>query len=137
MKSHQNPLWISEGDPTGISYELLEKSYDNLFQLSQNIPIFLVRSQNTFLPNFFLEHSIQTKLPKNGLYYINSKYFNQFKDHSFELGYPDTKSGLCSYFSYYSIVINLDNCSVKFERRVSIISANVLTTSSSNFFISI
>ena len=98
MKSHQNPLWISEGDPTGISYELLEKSYENLLQLSQNIPIFLVRSQNTFLPNFFLEHSIQTKLPKSGLYYINSKYFRL---RAFEIstgstrlriGLPDLKS---------------------------------------------
>lgn len=99
MKDHQSPLWISEGDPTGISYELLEKSYEKLFQLSHKKPIFLVRSQNTFLPNFFLEYSIQTKLPKSGLYYINSKYFSQFKDQTFELGNPNRKSGLCSYLS--------------------------------------
>jgi 4-hydroxythreonine-4-phosphate dehydrogenase len=99
MKSHLNPLWISEGDPTGISYELLEKSYENLLQLSQNRSIFLVRSQKNFIPKFFSEHSLPSKLPKSGLYYINSKYFNQFKDHSFVLGNPGIKSGLCSYLS--------------------------------------
>jgi len=99
MKSHLNPLWISEGDPTGISYELLEKSYEQLLQLASNKPVFLVRSQDNFLPNFFKEHSLESKIPTSGLYFINSKYFNQFNGHIFVPGNPDIKSGLCSYLS--------------------------------------
>ncbi len=95
----QNPLWISEGDPTGISYELLQKSYFKLNELAKNRPIILVKSQNSINCEGFEKLIPEKSLPKNGIFYVNSEYTNQFESIKFKLGNPDSNSGLSSYLS--------------------------------------
>ncbi|NBU97659.1 MAG: 4-hydroxythreonine-4-phosphate dehydrogenase, partial [Spirochaetia bacterium] len=95
----QSPLWISEGDPTGISYELLQKSYFKLNELSKHRVIILVKSQSSINCDGFEKLIPEKSIPKKGIFYINSEYTKQFKHLKFKLGNPNSNSGLCSYLS--------------------------------------
>jgi 4-hydroxythreonine-4-phosphate dehydrogenase len=93
------PIWISEGDPTGISYEILDKSYKKLEQISAKRAVILVSSQKRVQPRFFEKIKISSNLPKNGLFYIYSKYTPNLGTLSISPGKPGIESGLCSYYS--------------------------------------
>lgn len=97
--SHPLPIWISEGDPTGISYEILDKSYEKLKEIAAHRTVILVTSQKNIQLSFFEKIKINSKLPKNGLFSINSKYISKLDQVSFPPGEPGIESGLCSYYS--------------------------------------
>ncbi len=93
------PIWISEGDPTGISYEILDKSSEKLKQIAAKRAVVLITSQKRIQTGSFEILKISSELPNNGLYILNSNYTSKLDQISFSPGKPGIESGLCSYYS--------------------------------------
>ncbi len=100
-------LWISEGDVTGISYEILEKVKKEILGFANTSLVFLIQTQNKFQLDF--AHTLQQKdlkeisHLKSGFYQVcfaNSKT----KFSSLKLGRPSPLSGQCSYESFLKAV---------------------------------
>jgi 4-hydroxythreonine-4-phosphate dehydrogenase len=90
-------LWITEGDPSGISYEILEKSNIELKLLAESFKIILVKSQ-TQIGNLFPIVSEQ-EIPSltNGIYSITNSEIS--KEEKILLGKPSKFTGHCAYHS--------------------------------------
>jgi 4-hydroxythreonine-4-phosphate dehydrogenase len=89
------PIWITEGDPTGISRELVAKNLILIRELSQNRPIIYIQSQSNF-ENFPFDSELKDSnmlIPKNGFHLIcDSLSFGE----NLELGKPSDLSGKMS-----------------------------------------
>lgn len=105
--SNNKTLWISEGDVSGISYEILEKSKNKILDFSNTHKVFLVQTQNRFKLNFAqtiqYEDLKEFSNLKNGFYQISILNSNT-KFNSLKLGKPSTLSGKLSYESFRSAV---------------------------------
>jgi 4-hydroxythreonine-4-phosphate dehydrogenase len=99
------PIIITEGDPTGISYELLDKSISELKRISLRHPIILVSSQNQIQSkkkSLYKEYNPQKKIT-NGLFEFNNLVLQSKKKIS--LGKPSELSGK---FAYQSLITAID-----------------------------
>ncbi|MDX1960113.1 MAG: 4-hydroxythreonine-4-phosphate dehydrogenase PdxA [Leptospiraceae bacterium] len=89
-------LFITEGDPCGISYEILQKSLDTIHEFAKKHLVVLVRSQDQV--GVDLEEISLDKIPtrKNG-FYSHSTILDKMQ--RLELGVPSNLSGKISYNS--------------------------------------
>ncbi len=98
------PIIITEGDPTGISYELLDKSISELKRLSLKQPIIFVSSQNQIQSKkkFLFKEYDSIKKITNGLYGLTSIEIQSKKKIS--LGKPSDLSGKFAYQSLMTAI---------------------------------
>lgn len=94
------PVWISEGDPAGISQEILEKSLPDLVELSNKRPVILVKHSMTELKNDFLPLNLKSSIPNSGLYFTSIERKNSISRVS--IGNPCPESGEISFQSLKS-----------------------------------
>ncbi|MCE9501727.1 MAG: 4-hydroxythreonine-4-phosphate dehydrogenase PdxA [Leptospira sp.] len=94
---------ISEGDPTGINYEILNKISGSLIRLSASRPVIFISSQKTFIPSGFRELK---NLPEEnqqappGLHFHVTPALSNSEEKKLKLGFPSIYSGRCSYESF-------------------------------------
>lgn len=94
------PIIITEGDPVGISIELLDKSIAKLKLNSKNRPIIIVSSQDQIESKLYKSIPIisnESEIGQNNLYRFRTSLKEKSK---IELGEPSKQSGLCSYYSF-------------------------------------
>ena len=96
------PIYITEGDPSGISYEMLSQEGSHLVTISKTRPIFLFRSRTQLqypFPNYEFSDSI---LPDSGIYQVYADTFLFSKKSSvkkIQFGKPSHQTGAMSYDS--------------------------------------
>lgn len=90
------PVWMSEGDPAGISSELLQKSISELVELSKERSVVLVKYSSTPIPEEFSELGLQDPIPPTGLYFLP---FSSGKPRKLTIGKPSIDSGALSFLS--------------------------------------
>lgn len=98
------PIIITEGDPTGISYDLLDKSISELKRISVRQPIIFVSSQNQIQSkkkSFFVEYDPMKKIA-NGLYGLTLIDIRSKKKIS--LGKPSELSGKFAFQSLMTAI---------------------------------
>jgi len=87
-------ILISEGDPTSINYELLEKSQPLLKRLAKSHRILLIRGNHNIQTKIFIEAEVPPKKP--GLYQVTAKGEKQ----KLKLGIPSLASGSLAFQSF-------------------------------------
>ncbi|HNM02670.1 MAG TPA: hypothetical protein PKK05_07140, partial [Leptospiraceae bacterium] len=67
-----SPVWITEGDPAGISYELISASERDILKTAEKRPVILVQSQKEFSPEKYI--NFNEEIFKNALsgFYLHS-----------------------------------------------------------------
>ncbi|NCS93448.1 MAG: 4-hydroxythreonine-4-phosphate dehydrogenase PdxA [Leptospira sp.] len=117
------PIFITEGDPSGISSQLIAKEDSLLRKISKSRPIFLVRSKSNISYSFpehnvSLDSSVDSSfIPSSGIFQIEAEAFLQnslkikkpshqsdfslkpITDRKIELGQPSKTTGRMSYYS--------------------------------------
>jgi 4-hydroxythreonine-4-phosphate dehydrogenase len=99
----QNPIWITEGDVTGISIEILEKAKNQVLSHSLKRPIILVQTQSMITPSFGLNIPL-TDIPdlKKGFYVYQHNVLTKPQAKKLKFGKPSEFSGECAYLSLVS-----------------------------------
>ncbi len=90
-----NRIIITEGDPSGISYELLEKSFSIIQKIAQKNQIILVRSQNQIYPKQFIQFKKYNFEKTAGIFFYEKEIFSG----KINLSKPNSLSGKISYSS--------------------------------------
>lgn len=94
------PILISEGDPSGISYEILDKSYLVLKKISKKKQIILISSQNQIKPKQFKEYKKFEFQNSAGIYF----YQKNLIKNKFLISKPSIYSGKISYNSLMTTI---------------------------------
>jgi len=96
-------LWVTEGDVTGISLEILEKSKKEILALSNKRPIVLVQSQNVLSPSFGEKINLQDlKFIDKGFFIYRNNFLKISQEKKLLVGKPSKYSGGCAYHSLVS-----------------------------------
>lgn len=94
-----SPVWITEGDPAGISYELISASERDVLKTAEKRPVILVQSQKEFSPEKYI--NFNEEIFKNALsgFYLHSSPLVSENPPKLTLGTPSEFSGACAYSS--------------------------------------
>jgi 4-hydroxythreonine-4-phosphate dehydrogenase len=102
------PLYITEGDPAGVSFELVSKEVSYLKRISNSRAVFFFRSDSNLRYPFAEEieysnfiNQVSDCIQKKGLYFIRCSRESK-EMFQFEIGQPNLDSGLSSYISLQS-----------------------------------
>lgn len=94
-----SPVWITEGDPTGISYDLISASEKDILKTAEKRPVILVQSQRKFAPEKYI--NFNEDIFSNALsgFYLHCSPLSAENEADMIQGKPDEFSGACAYSS--------------------------------------
>lgn len=102
-------IFISVGDPTGISYEIFDAAYNDLKKYSKKNKIIIVNTQKTIKSKYetlnnkiefdSLDKIFENNTLKPNLYFLDLDILNQKEEKKLILGKPSALSGRCAYQS--------------------------------------
>lgn len=101
------PVVITEGDPAGISTEILENSLKELRELAKDRPVIFVTARKAYSPTGFTSMgiaSLKLKLPESGLFVICSHELSYEEDKRIDVGKPTVESGKAAFLSLQAAV---------------------------------
>lgn len=88
---------ITEGDPAGISYEILEKSHSELLKASKKFQILLVKTNHSMVLDGFQDVDIPPN--RKGLFQITIPVFSKEEKGKLKIGKPSELTGKAAFTS--------------------------------------
>jgi len=105
-------IFITEGDPTGISYEIFDRAFAVIKKKSNKYNFIFVSSQNKINPKYIKDVEIIQNISdfknpftrKTNLYHFKTNILTKAEENKIILGKPSVYSGKCAFNSLLSAI---------------------------------
>ncbi|MEM7181542.1 MAG: 4-hydroxythreonine-4-phosphate dehydrogenase PdxA [Spirochaetota bacterium] len=104
---NKKPVLITEGDPAGISTEILENSISELRELANDRPVIFITARKAYSPTGFTTlgaASLKLKTPDKGLYVVCTHELSYEEDKRIHVGNPSIESAKAAFLSLQAAV---------------------------------